>query len=380
MWLKNFFNRKIFISYIIWRILLFTVAALAPVFIANYGGRFPYYELLISSGLPYWVWSFAGFDGVHYLTIAASGYSAQYTQAFFPLYPLFIKLITINHVSLIAALLVSNFCFLISVYLLYLLFKLDYDSKTAFKAILLLLCFPTAFYFAAIYSESLFLLLTVASLLAVRKKHYLWAGLFAGFATATRIIGVFLLAVLIIELYLDFKQRLIIKAKLIEALVGVVLAPLGLIAYMVYLKIQFDNPIYFLTAQPAFGAARSASAIISLPQVLFRYLKILTSVQLNTLPYFNAALEFIMTIVPLALLVFYFRKMRFSYWIFSLGCLILPTFTGTLSSMPRYSLMTFLIFPLVVMSLGRNFKFIALSLIILQVILLMMFSRGYWVA
>ncbi len=87
-----------------------------------------------------------------------------------------------------------------------------------------------------------------------------------------------------------------------------------------------------------------------------------------------------MTIVPLTLLVFYFRKMRFSYWIFSLGCLILPTFTGTLSSMPRYSLMTFLIFPLVVMSLGRNFKFIALSLIILQVILLMMFSRGYWVA
>ncbi len=100
----------------------------------------------------------------------------------------------------------------------------------------------------------------------------------------------------------------------------------------------------------------------------------------NTLPFFNALLEFSFTVIPLVLLIILFRKSRFSYWTFSLLILLIPTLTGTLSSMPRYALMTFLLFPQVVNLTGRFFWIAVLLLSIFEAILLTMFIRGYWVA
>src|SRR3989339_2053777 len=108
--------KKLIFLFIIWRLLLLGVAYLSPIIIPQFGARFPYFEgRLISSGLPQFIWSFGNFDGVHYLGIAQNGYLYQYTQAFFPLYPLLIKLvspITFGNL-LIAGLLVSNTAFLI---------------------------------------------------------------------------------------------------------------------------------------------------------------------------------------------------------------------------------------------------------------------------
>lgn len=84
----------IFLLFIFWRVLLFLVAYLSGKYLV-FDPSFPYSDtLLVKSGLPSWIWSFANFDGVHYLTIAKSGYSAQFTQAFFPVYPGIISLIS----------------------------------------------------------------------------------------------------------------------------------------------------------------------------------------------------------------------------------------------------------------------------------------------
>ena len=66
--------------FLIWRISLFFVAWLVEQ-ILKFAPRFPYADIfLIPSKLPAWMWSFANFDGVHYLTIAKQGYSAKFTQ------------------------------------------------------------------------------------------------------------------------------------------------------------------------------------------------------------------------------------------------------------------------------------------------------------
>lgn len=370
---------KVFGLFLLWRAGLFTVAFLATIIIPVFGGRFPYYDnLLIPTGLPSWIWGFGNFDGVHYLRIALMGYEgSHYSQAFFPLYPLIIKILSLGDFPFWTGFILSNILFLASLHLFYKLLSIDHSPKVSLQAVVLLLVFPTSFYFGSLYSESLFLLLSLSSLIFIRKKNFLLAGIFAALASATRIVGIFLFAAIIIECFLLWKRGEL--KNLWSSATGILIAPMGLFAYIFYLKSNFNNPFYFLSAQPVFGAERSES-IILLPQVIFRYLKMMTSLQINSLSFFNVSLELILTLIPLALLIASYKKIRLSYWVFTLGCLLLPTLTGTLSSMPRYALMSFLVFPFIAERTGRYFNGLVLLLAILGIFLLSLFTRGYWVA
>lgn len=373
---------KISKFFLIWRVVLFLIAFLAPFFIKEFGARFPYYSELIASHLPYWIWSFGNFDGVYYLRIAQNGYQDQYSQAFFPLFPLLIKLLTPNGVFLIVGLLLSNLFFLGFLYVFYKLLKLDFSEKISFRSIILLLLFPTSFYLGSVYVESLLLFLIALSIFLFRKKMFLASGLVAALASATKIFGVLLVFYMAIEIYLAVKNREIkLKSwQFFREIVAMCLAPMGLFAYMYYLNVTFRNPLYFLTSQSDFGAQRSSEPFILLPQVLYRYLKILTSVNINSLPYFNSALELLFTLIPLVLLLVFFKKIRFSYWFFSFCCLILPTLTGTLLSMPRFILTNFLLLPIVVVQFNNQLRVIMIFSILLALILVSLYTRGYWVA
>lgn len=376
--------KKIITAFFVWRAGLFIAAFLAAYLLPNFGSRFPYWNTVLEpTGLPSWVWGFGNFDGVHYLRLVLLGYEgSQYSQAFFPLYPLLIKLLSFGSQYLLSALLLSNLLFLLGIYVFYKLLQIDYDSKTSFKSVLLLLAFPTAFYFGSVYSESLFFFLAVSSLFLLRKGKLLEAGFCGALASATRVLGLLLIPVFLIEIYLEYKKG---KLKLIsgqsfKAVLSTFFIPLGTFLYMWYLRAGFDNPLYFLTSQPAFGAERSSLPIVLLPQVVFRYVKMLVSVPINSWQFFSSALELTFTAILLAVLVFAFKKIRLSYWLFAAGCLLIPTLTGTLSSMPRYSLMAFFLLPAAVISTGKYFKPITAILIIMEVILASLFTRGYWVA
>ncbi len=352
-----------------WRGLLLFVGIIAPIIFPRFGNMFPYVqERLVSSGLPEWIWSHGNFDGVHYLGIAQFGYKDQYTQAFFPLYPLFMHLFG---GGMIAGLLISNLAFLAALIILYKLWQMDYDTTIINRSILLLLALPTAFFFGALYTESLFLLLVVAAFLCLRKKYWTVAAVLIALSTATRIVGVFLVAALIIEMVKSKQPLWKIALLSISGLSG-----LGL--YMIYLYQNYGDALYFLSAQPAFGASRSSSLIL-LPQVLFRYLKILLTNSPAMMPFWTAFNELIWTLLPLAGCLIWVKKIRFSYWVFMIGCLLLPTLTGTFSSMPRYALMSFFLLPLVVMTF-KKWWWVGLGMAALEALLFILFIRGYWVA
>lgn len=387
---------KIAAIFLTWRIGLFAVAFLATIIIPVFGNSFPYSnQVLTVTKLPSWIWGFGNFDGVHYLRIAQNGYNAQYSQAFFPLYPLLIRFLNVlpKNTTLdtrifvdpsyfFVGLFLSNIFFILALILFYKLIVLDFDQKVAWRSLVLLIAFPTSFYFGSIYTESLFLFLVVGALYFIRKNNYLLAGVFSIFASATRVFGLLLIPVMLIEIYQKVKigKVKINSGEFTKAVVGILLAPFGSLLYMMFLNLNFDNPLYFLTSQPFFGAERTSNNLIFLPQVFYRYLKIFITISPTSQLFFNAFLEFIFTIVTLVCLLLFIKKIRVSYFIFTLGCLILPTLTGTLSSMPRYSLMGFLLLPFIVEEIKQYYKLLVGFFLVIGIVLISLFIRGYWVA
>ncbi len=371
----------------IWRTSVFLIAFLSIYFLPTFAARFPYSDRVLEiTHLPYWIWGWGNFDGVHYLRIAQDGYLAQYSQAFFPLFPITIRLFSFIFPRVLnldtniftdpayfySGLILSNTFFLVALLILYKLLRLDFKKDVSFLSIVCLLVFPTSFFFGAIYTESLFLLLVVSSIYLIRRGHFFWVAIVISLATATRITGVLLIPLYLIEAFRS-KNNLNFLWSLVT--------PLGLVAYMYYLKVYFNNPLYFLTSQPVFGAGRSANEIILLPQVVYRYLKIFLSTNILSLPFFNALLEFMFTLIPLIVLLFFVKKMRFSYWFFSISTLLLGTLTGTFSSMPRYVLSSIiLLLPYIIIRFRSYAKPAILTSALLGIVLVMFFIRGYWIS
>lgn len=360
--------KKIVLIFLIWRSLLFLIAFASPIFIPQFGNRFPYVDLLKESQLPHFLWSFGNFDGVHYLRIAQDGYAYQFTQAFFPLYPILIKIVSYVTFGnfLIAALLISNASFLAGLLIFYRLVTKIYNAKIAFWSVLFLLSFPTSFYFGSVYTEGIFFLITVSAFYLFARDKILWASVIGSFASATRLIGLFLAPALI----KNFK---------IKNITPLIIVPIGLVIYMIYLKLAFNNPFYFLTAQSIWGQERSTSEVILLPQVFWRYLKIFATTEGLVLA--NAALEFIATVFALWLLIVGAKKINRNWLIFASLAIVVPTLTGTLASMPRYVLMAFPMYIILAQIESRQIKI--LILVIFSALLFVtttLFTQGYWVA
>ena len=122
--MKKIAWKKIFALFLVWRLLLLLLAVLAPGFF-NYQPSFVAPESLSHYGLPAWLANWAGFDGVHYLSIAREGYKTiDLIQAFFPVYPLSIRYLSLFFQNpLLSALIISNLATIICLILIDLLFR-----------------------------------------------------------------------------------------------------------------------------------------------------------------------------------------------------------------------------------------------------------------
>ncbi len=144
-------------------------------------------------------------DSPHYLFLAEEGYQSEGEQAklivFYPLYPLLMKalgILLLGNYEL-AGLLISNVCAgLASVYL-YKLVRLDYGEQRAVEAVLLFLLYPFMMFTMGIYTESLFLLLTLAALYQIRQGKWVQVGLLGFAAALCRTQGMLLLAPAVYE-------------------------------------------------------------------------------------------------------------------------------------------------------------------------------------
>lgn len=326
----------------------------------------------------------ANFDGAHYLTISDIGYLG-FEQAFFPLFPTLVNLIhRALHISYLdSALLLVNICFLLTLVFFIKLIKIDYSISTMWWVVIAFLSFPSSFFLLSIYTESLFLFLVFGSVFFARRGNFLISSIFGGLSSATRLVGVFLLPVVLYEIYLRLKNIKKIQKKDIffPTIFVLTIIPLGFIIYMVYLAVVYGDPLLFIHSQPAFGANRSGGEIILLPQVVWRYISIFLTVPYTNYDFWKAWIEFIIFFLVLyGLYVAYKKRVRLSYIMFSFAALILPTLSGTLSSIPRYALVCFAIFFLFP-SIKNIFirSIIIIISLITETVLAALFLRGYFV-
>ena len=326
------------------------------------------------------LFAWANFDGEHYLSISQIGYRGL-EQAFFPIYPLLMNVLSKPfggsiETSVLMGFLISNIAFVLAIYFLYKLIKLDFPKEIAILTILLMLVFPTSFYFGAVYSESLFLLLSVLSFYSARKDRWLLASLFGIAASATRIFGILLLGALLLEAW----QRKISWRKYF----WIIFIPLGLFSYMFYQWVTVSDPLAFYHLQKIVGPQHE-SGITLIPQVYLRYIKMLFSVDMTNPIFQTIVLEFFMGVVFFLLPIYgYFKKIRLSYLFFALTGFLLPTIQGSFSSVPRYVIVffpSFLCLAILVKRLPLPLKVIIMLLSSVWLIAeTVLFLRGYWVA
>ena len=328
------------IPYVLFYLLTIFVVGFLSIKYLPFTPSFPYYNDISSYGRS--LASLAHFDGLHYLRLISKGYDDTGSQAFFPLYPLLVRSLSFGFMDPLIVAVVLNIIFLlVSLYVVGLDLKID-----KFKRFLLLfLSFPASFFLVAVYTESFFILLVVLFFHFTHKQNYLLSAIIAGIASGTRLVGSFLAVSLLIELVRN-RQTLLRSAFLLFISIS------GLLGYMYFLFTRFGDPLMFIHVQSLFGASRSDGEIILLPQVIYRYLRMLVTVNPVSILYFRVIWELLTFIISLIALYVYRHKMSLSALIFCLCAILLPTLSGTLSSFPRYLLVCVPLF----VALGENLK------------------------
>ena len=157
----------------------------------------------------------ARWDAAWYLVIAHYGYRPQLgamaasRTAFFPLYPLGVRLLSsLSLAPVIAGVLLSVAALAAGLYGLHRLMDseavrlgLGEGSESARLVVLLVAFAPMAVYFSAVYSESLYFALSVGMFLCARRGQWAKAASLAALASATRSTGIVLMVPLVL-LYL----------------------------------------------------------------------------------------------------------------------------------------------------------------------------------
>ena len=293
-------------------------------------------------------------DVLHFVNVSAHGYVGSENTAFFPLWPL------LQHIAglalggeypgsyYIAGLLLSNLCFYFVLALLYQLIAADFDAYTARRTLFYLSFAPYALFFFAGYTESLFLLLCVATFLVLRRglaRDWWFAGMLGFLAALTRPSGA-ALAVPYLVLYTQRFWRPAERLKYawrekLNALVPIILIPAGVVAYLVYLYVTKGNPFIFSAAEKYYWNRHFSPPWTTLYLVVRALFQATSSIHL-----WGEIVALAFTLIPLLVLGLGWTRIPLHYALFSLVLAALslsfPVETDSpLLSQPRYLLMLF---------------------------------------
>ncbi len=190
-------------------------------------------------------------DAVYYAQIAAHGYAAaqaQTTPAFFPLFPLLMRVtqpFTGGDLAL-AGLLDANIAWLVALWQLYLFTAETLGHPAARGAVFALSVFPAALFGFVAYPEALYLALAIAALRAMRGKHWWLAALLGMLAALTRQSGLLLVLPWLWEYGAQIRWRWRrVRPDLLLALA----IPAGTALFALVLWRAVGDPLAFLHAQ-----------------------------------------------------------------------------------------------------------------------------------
>jgi hypothetical protein len=172
-------------------------------------------------------------DALWYQKIATSGYAADDSStAFFPLFPALTRLVgtVLGGDVALGGLAVATLAFIGALAFMRRLVTRDFGTPVAERTLWYLALFPTAFFFLAPYTESIFLLTALMAIYGARSGRWRLASLGVFLGGLARAQGIFLLLPV---LYEYFRQNRWSKGTFVRGLL-LTLSSLGWVAYMLY--------------------------------------------------------------------------------------------------------------------------------------------------
>ena len=199
-------------------------------------------------------------DAVWYLRLADEGWSGEdASAAFFPLYPLTVRAVawilpgSWPGDELMAALLVSNAAFLGALLALFALTADAFGERVARRAIVVAALFPTAFFFLAPYTESLFLFLSILAFRAARWDRWGHVAVTGALAALTRSVGILLIPALLVEAFSAKRGRSGSRRALAGRVAGAAAISLGPLSWFAWWGLAHGNWLAPLDAQRLWG-------------------------------------------------------------------------------------------------------------------------------
>jgi hypothetical protein len=188
-------------------------------------------------------------DSAWYVSVAADGYPATALDervAFFPLFPGLVRAVAAlpGLAPNTAGLLVANVLAAAATVLVWLLGRRLSGPRAADRMAALFAFFPGSFALSMVYAEALLIVLVLGALLALDTRHWVWAGVLAALATATRPNAVAVGAACAWAAFVAVRER-----REWRAVVAPALAPLGILAFFVFLYRRTGDPLAWFTAQ-----------------------------------------------------------------------------------------------------------------------------------
>lgn len=301
-----------------------------------------------------------------YLTIINNGYDDAVRTtpklwkglanwAFFPLYPLIVAcvkfFISINPV--VIGIVLNQLFVLIASIMFYKLLNLEFDDINSRFGATIMLFSPFSIYFTSLYTEALFLCISVTGFYFIKRKQFTNASLLGGLLAATRPVGIMFMLPLFIALCRNSSSKKIIIRSML-------LASSGLLLFMIYLQFKAGDFLAFQHIQKGWG--RRGWDVNNISGQLWKMFS----------DYHNSTIFIISFIASLYL----FIKKYYEEAVFNLACILPGVLTGTMMSEGRFSGTLFtLYFALVVLN-RSSWSFKILSFIFIFVLYISYYI--YW--
>jgi len=312
-------------------------------------------------------------DGGWYRYIAERGYGPpmpEVAAAWFPLYPLLVRAVEfVVRDYQVASVLVSNGCLIAAALLLMRLLRLDYDELVCRRAITFLMFNPVSFFLSCAYTESTFLLLSIAALFAARQGKWLAAALSGMCLSATRPPGLLIGVPLFAEYLVQWRERGgTVRAFFRPHLLFLALVPAGLAAYLLYHYLERGD--FFL---PMHVQASGWGKVLTPPWQTFLWPRGFPS---SHIPLYQAIVGGALILTGAG----FFLRLRPAYWVYATVSILFYLAWGSLEGLPRF---VSIIFPLylVLALLSSRWKWLYEPLLAFSIALLalctVLFANAY---
>jgi Gpi18-like mannosyltransferase len=269
-------------------------------------------------------------DAKWYLDIAENGYS--YNEAslsnivYFPLYPLLIRYLSVLFFgnTVFTGWILSMGFFLAAIYFFRRIVS-EFHSNLSFDTVLhYILFFPTALVFTVIYTESLFLFLSLATIYFARKGDFTKAAVLGLFGSLTRVTGFLLFVPLLVEYIASFQKGKFLLKNLIQPKMILVFLPIfGFLGFLCFHYLQFGDFLLFFKVQKIWGRVpfvlnQGHFSVFSQPAII------------------NLGFDLAYLVLSVWVLYKLLKGFRISYALYFLTSILLPVFSGSLASFGRY--------------------------------------------